>query len=258
MRRQLPFFFIMKKEKIAFITGAAKGIGKSTAAFLASKGCKVYITDIDLPVLEKTTKEFKKEGFNVVASLLDVCDAEAVEKQIQKIVLQEGNLHYCVNNAGIQGPIAPLTQISIEDWERTLKVNLSSVFYCLQSQIKALIGLGGGNIVNVASMAGLNGAALGGPYVASKHGVIGLTKTAAIEVGAYNIRVNAVCPGFINTEMIDNVPKKILDYTTNIRVPMKRIGEPEEVAKTIYWLLSSESSYVNGHTMVIDGGMYSG
>ncbi len=128
----------------------------------------------------------------------------------------------------------------------------------MQEELKIMLPKGGGRIVNVASLAGLNGVGGGSSYAAAKHGVIALTKTAAIEYAPYNVRVNSVCPGFIQTAILDNVPEEILDYSTQSRVPMKRVGTPEEVAKSIVWLLSDESSYVNGHQLLLDGGFSAG
>ena len=219
--------------------------------------CKVVITDIDTEALETTKNLILEAGGTAVAHPLDVSDKTAVDALITKVATEEGGLDYCINNAGIGGAIAPLHDVKLDDWERTIQTNLSSVFYCLQAQIKVLLVTGGGSIVNVASMAGLKGMLAVSPYVASKHGVIGLTKTAANEYAAYNIRVNAVCPGWIETDITKDAPKESLDYILK-RIPMKRIGQPEEVANTITWLLSPAASFITGNVVSIDGGTYIG
>ena len=164
-------------------------------------------------------------------------------------------IDYFVNNAG-RWCLAP-TYDPIEEWNKVIAVDLSSVFYCLQAQVKILLPQGGGSIVNVASLAGKKGVVLGSPYAAAKHGVIGLTKTAALEYGQHNIRVNAVCPSFLETDIIQPVPDKVLDFVKNHRVPLKRLGQPEEAAETILWLLS-ENLLCQWPFLVMDGGMEAG
>ena len=172
-----------------------------------------------------------------------------------QIAKEHGQLNYAVNNAGIGGKGAPLHEVAIEDWTKMLDINLSGVFHCLQAQLKLMLVQGKGVIVNVASLAGVGGVPGGSPYVAAKHAVVGLTKTAAIEYGKSGIRVNAVCPGFIETAILDEVPDELLSFNTNYLVPMKRLGKPEEIADAIVWLLSERSSFVTGHTLFLDGGM---
>ncbi|MGB0930619.1 MAG: SDR family NAD(P)-dependent oxidoreductase, partial [Chitinophagales bacterium] len=174
------------------------------------------------------------------------------------IVASEGSLDLAVNNAGIGGKLAPLHELPLEDWNKMMAINLSGVFYCMQAQIKVMLAQGGGRMVNVSSLAGVGGMGMGSSYSAAKHGVIGLSKSAAIEYGKYNIRVNVVCPGFTETAIIEQVPDKVLEFSVKTRVPLKRLGKPEEIAKGIAWLLSEESSFVNGHSMFLDGGMKAG
>ncbi len=243
------------KNKTAFITGAAKGIGRATAVALSSFGSKIIITDIDEGALENTKVELEKMGAEVASYILDVSkpnDIASVHQQAQK---EHQQIDYFVNNAGISGALAPLHLTLAEEWNKVINVDLTSVFYCLQEQVKILLSQGGGNIVNIASLAGKRGVVLGAPYAAAKHGVLGLTKTAALEYGQHNIRVNAVCPSFLETDIIQPVPEKVLDFVKNHRVPLKRLGKPEEAAATIAWLLSDQSSYVNGQGIVMDGGM---
>ena len=145
-------------------------------------------------------------------------------------------------------------ELDLEDWDKILKINLTGVFLCMKHEIKLMLDNKFGRIVNVSSMAGTYGFSKGSSYSATKHGVIGLTKSAAIEYGSENIRVNSVCPGFVQTKILDNIPDYVLDFNKKYRVPMKRIGKPDEVAESICWLLSEKSSFTNGHSLYIDGG----
>ena len=245
-------------KKTAFITGAAKGIGRATAVALSSSGCQVILTDIDQEELLTAKAEIEASGGQASTYLLDVSNREQVEAVHQQALTDNGNIDYFVNNAGIGGKLMPLHLMPLEEWEKVIAVDLNSVYYCLQAQLKILLPQGGGSIVNVASMAGKRGVPMGAPYSAAKHGVLGLTKTAALEYGGQNIRVNAVCPTFLKTDIIKTVPDNVLDFFTNFRVPLKRLGRAEEAAEAILWLLSDKATYVNGHSMVIDGGMQVG
>ena len=246
------------KDKTAFITGAAKGIGRATAVALSASGCRVILTDIDEKALDETKATIEAEGGQAITYLLDVSNRDQVNAVHQQALKEHQRIDYFINNAGIGGKLMPLHLTPIEEWQKVMAVDLDSVFYCLQAQINILLPQGGGNIINVASLAGKKGVPLGAPYSAAKHGVIGLTKTAALEYGAHNIRVNAVCPSFLETDILDGVPDKVLDFVTNHRVPLKRLGKPEEAANAILWLLSDKSSFVNGHSLVMDGGMEAG
>lgn len=246
------------KNKVALVTGAAMGIGRATAMLLAEKGAKVMVTDLNEEQGIETTRIINDSGGYAKFHRLNVGKREEIAAVCQTIFLTEGSLDLAVNNAGIGGTMKPTHEVPFDKWENMLSICLSGVFYCMQEELKLMLPKGSGRIVNVASLAGLNGVGGGSSYAAAKHGVIALTKTAAIEYAAYNVRVNSVCPGFIQTAILDNVPDEILDYSTKIRVPMKRIGTPEEVAKSIVWLLSDESSYVNGHQLLLDGGFSAG
>lgn len=246
------------KNKIAFITGAAKGIGRATAVALSASGCHVILTDFDQEALETTEQELEKKGAKVSSYLLDVANQSQVDAIHQQALKDHQRIDYFVNNAGVSGKLAPLHLTPAEEWKRVMAIDLDSVFYCLQAQIKILLPQGGGNIVNVSSLAGKKGVTLGSPYSAAKHGVLGLTKTAALEYGEHNIRVNAICPSFLETDIIQPIPERVLDFVTTYRVPLKRLGKPEEAADTIVWLLSDRSSFVNGHGLILDGGMEAG
>lgn len=246
------------KDKVALVTGAATGIGRATALALGEKGAKVMVTDIQEAVAKETVELILKAGGYAKFYSMDVRKKDQIDTVVQEIIKEEGSLDVAVNNAGIGGGFAYLHEVTFEDWNEMMSVNLSGLFFCMQAEIKCMLNQGGGTIVNVSSIAGVNGIATGGPYSAAKHGVIGLTKTAALEYGSLKIRVNAVCPGFIDTPMIEDVPDKVIDYTTKTRVPLKRIGEADEVANAITWLLDQDSSYVNGQIMYLDGGFKAG
>ena len=245
-------------DKKAFITGAAKGLGRATAVALSASGYKTILTDIDPVTLAETKKIIEDAGGSASTYLLDVSDKKQIESVLMQAIKDEKKIDAFINNAGIGGVMAPFHEMKDEDWDNVIAVNLSSVFYCLKYQLKILLDQGGGNIVNVASLAGKKGVPLGCHYSASKHGVIGLTKTAAVEYGSRNIRVNAICPSFIETDIIEAVPKPLLEFVANFRIPLKRLGKPEEVANAIKFMLSDDSSYMNGHSLVLDGGMDAG
>ena len=244
--------------KTAFITGAAKGIGRATAVALSSSGCYVILTDIDPEGLNQTKEFIEENGGKASSFVLDVSDQQQVDSVHKRALKDHKRIDYFVNNAGIGGTLTPLHLMTTEDWRKVLAVDLDSVFYCLQAQIKILLPQGGGSIVNVSSIAGIKGVSYGGHYTAAKHGVLGLTKTAALEYGRHNIRVNGICPSFLETEIIEPIPDKVLDFVKNNRTPLKRLGKPEEAANAILWLLSDKASFVNGHSLVIDGGMEAG
>ena len=242
------------KNKVALVTGAATGIGRATALALATQGAIVMVTDIN-ETLGKETLDLIKEGNGVAEFFkLDVGKKADIDNVITIISQKYGLLDLAVNNAGIGGSTGAFHQIKEEDWHTMMNINLSSVFFCMQAELKQMTEQGSGRIVNIASLAGLSGMPFGSPYSAAKHGVIGLTKSAAIEYGKKDIRVNAVCPGFTETAILKDVPEKMLQMNIQYGVPMKRLGQPEEVANAICYLLSDDSSYVNGHSLVIDGG----
>jgi len=246
------------KNKVALVTGAAQGIGRETAILLAKKGAKVMVTDINVEEGNKTASIINDAGGYAKFFKLDVSKKKNIQSVCKTIHSSEGSLDIAVNNAGISGGIGQIHEIPFESWKRMISICLSGVFYCMQEELKYMLPKGFGRIVNVSSLAGLNGLATAGDYVAAKHGVIGLTKTAALEYGAFNVRVNAVCPGFIQTAIMDDVSQEVQDFITQMRVPMKRIGTAGEVAEAIVWLLSDSSSYVNGDNLLLDGGFKAG
>jgi len=243
-----------QKKNVAFITGAASGIGRATALKLAQQGAIIAVTDIHEKMGQETVSLIEEAGGAAKFYPLDVADKQAVKDTIIQIIRDFGPIKLAVNNAGIGGTFAATHEVQDADWDRMMQINLSGVFYCMREEINSMLHHGGGAIVNISSLAGLNGFGGNSPYSAAKHGVIGLTKSAAQEYGALGIRVNAVCPGFTETAIIDEAGELVERIVEN-RVPMKRIGQPEEVANTIAWLLSKEASYINGIHMEIDGGM---
>ena len=246
------------KNKVAIITGAATGIGKATALLLARNGVKTIVTDINEREGQITTKTINDFGGFACFYKMDTSIKDDIISVLETIFKEYGSIDLAVNNAGIGGIGGALHTIESSTWERMISVCLSGVFYCMQEEIKYMLQNKNGRIVNVSSLAGLNGVRTASHYSAAKHGVIGLTKSAALEYGNYNIRVNSVCPGFIQTAILNDVPKNTLEFTKNLRVPMKRIGNSEEVAESILWLLSEKSSYINGEGLLVDGGYQAG
>ena len=240
-------------KKIAFVTGGGDGIGRATSVALSACGAKVIVTDINEKMGKQTVDQIKSEGNEASFFKMDV-SVESEVKTITDIVIDENKkIDLAVNNAGIGGDFESIHKTDLSAWNSNLNINLNGVFLCMKYQSKYMLRNRFGRIVNVSSMAGLKGVGGGASYSASKHGVIGLTKSAAIEYGDHNIRVNSVCPGFIDTKLIQNVPKNVIDFNMKIN-PMKRIGKTKEVADSILWLLSEKSSFVNGHSISIDGG----
>jgi len=242
-------------KKIAFITGAGSGIGKATAKKLATEGCHVILSDINNDAGEAVTQSIIENGGAADYYPLDVADREQIIATIKKINEDHGGIDLAVNNAGIGGKGARLHEVQIADWRQMMDINISGVFHCLQEEIKLMLHQGKGSIANVSSVAGLKGVPHASPYVAAKHAVVGLTKSSARESAKANIRVNAVCPGFVETAILKGVPEKSLDFSLNYQVPMKRLGRPEEIAEAISWLLGGASSFVTGHTLYLEGGL---
>jgi NAD(P)-dependent dehydrogenase (short-subunit alcohol dehydrogenase family) len=245
------------KNKVAVITGAASGIGRATALRFAEEGAKLALADIDTRAGKALAAELNRQGTEALFTKTDVARAADCERLVADVVEHFGRLDIAFNNAGISDGAAPLTTIDypLEQWDRMIAVNLSSVFYCLRYQVRAMLESGGGAIVNTASIAGQIGFAGTPAYVASKHGVVGLTKVVAVEYAARGIRCNAIAPGFIDTPMtkpILAVPqfRDMLAAT----VPALRAGRPEEIANLVVWLSSDRASYANGACYAVDGG----
>jgi len=242
--------------KVAMVTGAGSGIGRASALAFAKNGAKVVVNDIVAEGAEETVEMIKAAGGEAIFVKADVTQAIEVEALINKTVEIYGRLDYAHNNAGIDGEPAPLADCTIENWDRTIGINLRGVFLFMKYEIPQMLKQGSGAIVNTASIAGLIGTASMPAYNASKHGVVGLTRTAALEYAASGIRINAVCPGATRTALLESVMAVMpeLRETLESSHPVGRIAEPEEIANTVVWLYSDEASFITGHPMVVDGG----
>lgn len=244
-------------EKSVLITGGAAGIGRATAAAFARREARLVIADVDEERGRTTAEELKEIGGEASFLRVDVSNAADVRRMVEHSVSLYGRLDCAINNAGIEGDQAPTADCSEENWHRVLAVNLTGVWLCMKHEIPQMLKQGGGVIVNMSSVAGSVGFPGLPAYVASKHGVIGITRTAALEYAAKGIRVNAICPGVIRTEMVERVtggdPEIEKQFTA--LEPIGRMGNPEEVAEAVVWLCSSESSFVIGHPLVVDGGL---
>jgi NAD(P)-dependent dehydrogenase (short-subunit alcohol dehydrogenase family) len=240
--------------KVVLITGAGSGIGRSTALLYARHGANVVVSDVDLLGGEETVKQIKAAGGEACFIEANVGDAEACKLLVDKTVEQYGKLDIACNNAGVGGESAPVGEMSIESWNKVIQVNLNGVFYGMRYQIPAMVKTGQGVIINIASILGQVGFANASAYVAAKHGVVGLTKNAALEYSAKGIRVNAIGPAFIKTPMLEKA--ELDDNVKNLLVslhPIGRLGEPEEVAELIVWLSSDKASFITGSYYAIDG-----
>ena len=245
------------KEKVAIITGSRQGMGKSHAIKLAQAGAKVVVSDISLEDCQKVVEEIKNNNGEAIAVKCDVTQKEDVDNMVKAAIDKWGKLDILVNNAGIC-QFKPFLDLTEEEWERTIDINLKGYFLCAQAAAKEMVKQKSGAIVNVASVAmgqvGVGFATLA-HYSASKGGIVAMTETIAIELGPYNIRVNAIAPGVIETAMLDPVkqdPKAMEGILA--RVPLHRVGKPEEVSNLVLFLASDASSYITGSTSVVDGG----
>ena len=240
--------------KTVLITGATRGIGKATALAFAKNGAKVVLADwVENP---ETIELIKKNGGEAIFVKCDVSKTKDVKALIQKTIATFGRLDFAYNNAGIEGDSAPVHECSEENWDKTIGINLKGIWLCMKYEIPEMLKHGKGVIVNCSSVAGLVGFSGLPAYVASKHGVIGLTKTAALECAKLGIRVNAVCPGVIQTPMIDRLTgkkKESIEQFTALE-PMARFGLAEEIANAVIWLCSEEASFVTSVAMPVDGG----
>ena len=241
------------ENKVALITGAGSGIGKATALLFAEQGAKVVVSDINEDNGSSAVEELKKNGGDAFFIKADSSKPEDNEALVKQTIQKYGRLDIAVNNAGIGGPLSPTGEYPIDGWQKVIDINLSGVFYGLRYQIPAMQEKGG-SIINVASILGQAGTKFSPAYVASKHGVVGLTRAAALEYANKNIRINSVGPGYIKTPL---VMKSLDDAARNALVglhPIGRLGESEEIAELILWLASSKSSFVTGAYYPIDGG----
>jgi NAD(P)-dependent dehydrogenase (short-subunit alcohol dehydrogenase family) len=247
------------KDKVALITGASSGIGRATAELLAARGANVVLAARREDELATLKSEIKSRGGKATFIVTDVAIAKDVERMVAHAIETFGRLDYAVNNAGIEGTIAPITDLPEQEWDRVLGTNLKGTFLCLQYEARAMLAGGrGGSIVNVGSVNSFLGFPTGSAYVASKHGQVGLTTSASAELAPHGIRVNIVCPGFIDTPMHHRGRAKLGDEVfDNVMIPrvhLRRAGRPDEIAQTIVFLCSDEASYISGTTLTPDGG----
>jgi NAD(P)-dependent dehydrogenase (short-subunit alcohol dehydrogenase family) len=243
--------------KAAIITGAGSGIGRATAKIFAREGAKLLISDIVAEAGTETLEALRATGAAAIFMKVDVSKVSDVAAMVAKAVETYGRIDCAFNNAGIEGEGAVTHKCSEENWHRVISINLTGVWLCMKAEIEQMLKQGGGgSIVNTSSLAGLAGSVGGPAYVASKHGVAGLTKTAALEYGRHGIRVNAVCPGPIRTPMMQRIMHGSAEAEQRfIRAePLKRFGEPEEIGESVAWLCSDRASYVTGLAMPVDGG----
>jgi len=258
--------------KVALVTGAASGIGRASALAFARIGAKVVVADIETAGGGETVAQIKSAGGEAAFIRADVSQAKEVEALVRQTVALYGRLDCAHNNAGVEGVRARTASTTEEDWDRTVAINLKGVWLCMKYEIPQMLKLGRGAIVNTSSIAGEAGLSRFAAYAASKHGVIGLTKSAALEYARFGIRVNAVCPGLIDTGMpergflgahpggslsdrlIAGVRKRFGRAMLTAQQPSRRMGSPAEVAEAVVWLCSDAASFVNGHALPVDGG----
>ncbi len=247
------------QKKITLITGAASGIGRAAALAFAEKGAIVIVSDVNEKGGAETVAQIEAAGGQSIFIKTNVAVFTEVEKMINQIVVKYGRLDIAVNNAGIGGQLGKTADASIENWERVMSINSTGVFYCLKSEITQMLKQGGGVIVNTASIAGLKGLPNSSAYTASKHAVVGMTRSAAMEYATKNIRINALCPAFTVTALFD--PQMMDNHKAGISeklkaaIPMKRFGKVNEQVNALLWLCSDQSSFVTGLALPIDGGV---
>jgi NAD(P)-dependent dehydrogenase (short-subunit alcohol dehydrogenase family) len=241
------------ENKVAIVTGAGSGIGEAIARQLAEQGAMVVAADLNEKAASQVAAAIERDGRTAVGIRQDVSDPVSVKKSVEFALEKFGRLDVAVNNAGITGDLAPLADYSLEGWDRVIAVNLSGVFYGMKYQIPAMLRSGGGSIVNIASILGSVAARDSAGYNAAKHGVVGLTKTAALEYSKDGVRVNAIGPGYIDTPLLQALEKEVYDGLVGLH-PIGRLGKPEEVAQLALFLASDRASFVTGSYHLVDGG----
>jgi len=248
------------ERKVALVTGGTSGIGRDTAVLFAKAGAKVVVAGRREPEGNETVELIRTAGGDGLFVKADISKASEVDALIQNAVERFGRLDIAFNNAGIEGACVPIVRQSEEDWDRTIDINLKGVWLCLKYEIRQMLRQGaGGAIVNMASITGLIGSVGAGAYCASKHGVIGLTKTAALENAKNGIRINAVCPGFTETPMTDRIFRvpQVQKYVLSCH-PIGRLGRPAEIAEAVVWMCSDRASFMTGQSLILDGGFLAG
>ena len=246
------------KNKTVVVTGSGSGIGRSTAILFAEQGANVVVSDINKKGGNETVDLIKQKNGHAIFIKCNVVEYDEVENLMNKTVEHFGSIDVAVNNAGIGGKTLKKTaEHPFDDWDNVIAVNQTGVFYCMKLEIQQMLKQGSGCIINIASIAGLRGLPNNLSYVASKHAVVGMTKTAALEYARKNIRVNAVCPVFTHSALFQQLldSKEGLDVKLRMGIPMSRFGQPEEIGEAIMWLSSDKSKFITGHALPVDGGM---
>ena len=239
--------------KVAFVTGAASGIGRATAIAFATEGARLAILDRTEDALADTANGVRKAGGEVLVLACDVSKPEQVEAAIGRVVETFGRLDIAFNNAGVENKPAPVHEIELAEWDRILDINLRGTFVCMKHELAQMVRQGGGVIVNTSSGAGVRGVAGGTSYAASKHALIGLTKSAALDYAKQNIRVNAILPGNIETPMMDRFTDGDIQKAIDLE-PVGRLGKPEEIADAVLWMSADLGAFVTGAAISVDGG----
>jgi NAD(P)-dependent dehydrogenase (short-subunit alcohol dehydrogenase family) len=242
--------------KVAFVTGGGSGIGRATALAFARAGAGVVVADLADDGNQETARMIERSGGRALAVRCDVTRSEDVKSALAKTVETFGRLDVAFNNAGVENEVKPAAEVTEAEWDQSIAINLTGVFLCMKHEIPLMLEQGGGAIVNTSSGAGVKGFPGGVSYVAAKHGVVGLTRSAALDYAASNIRINAICPGIIDTEMMQRFTGGTPEGRAEViaQEPIGRVGTPEEIAATVVWLCSGAASFVLGHALVADGG----